>query len=245
MCVCTRVCVCVCVCVSPVSHKDRLTTAAWWSGGRGRVTCVDTLSLLLSPEQLHSSSGGLSTLLQGPSTSGCWGTAVCVTFRLTHTLATTITTTHRNKDSKHQHCCQVIVLPLQYVAEVERLTFISSVLHNRIWERNVSNTVVIQRRVKRETVFVSSYFLIHTQPAQRVVHCCQGRHYMVGREVKCKVLWIKASSSKSTSYCGLYWEQDSPIWVDELIYIFRSFPALLLMYLNKSMNSKSCRQTQI
>lgn len=59
--------------VSPISHQDHLTALARWSGGRGRVTCVDTPSLLLSPEQLHSSSGGLSTLLQGPSTVAAEG----------------------------------------------------------------------------------------------------------------------------------------------------------------------------
>lgn len=53
----------------------------WWSGGRGRVTCVDTLSLLLSPEQLHSSSGGLSALLRGPSTVAAEGQP-CVTLSL-------------------------------------------------------------------------------------------------------------------------------------------------------------------
>lgn len=49
----------------------------WWQRqarrGEGRVTCVDTLSLLLSPVRLHFSSGGLSTLLQGPSTVAAEG----------------------------------------------------------------------------------------------------------------------------------------------------------------------------
>lgn len=88
-----------------VSHQDHLTAQAWWSGGRGRVTCVDTPSLLLSPEQLHSSSGGLSTLLQGPSVVAAEGHQ-CVSLFPAHVLPAEIRMQNSNMVAKLScsHC---------------------------------------------------------------------------------------------------------------------------------------------
>lgn len=71
----------------------------------GRVTCVDTLSLLLSPEQLHSSSGGLSTLLRGLSIVAAEGQAVCDTFSV-HTVPAGIRIQNSNMVAKLScsHC---------------------------------------------------------------------------------------------------------------------------------------------